>query len=429
MTGALARVPGRTLAALVTAQICLHAAMSGLRLALPLMLLRQGPTPWWSAEAVAGVMLGLFALAPVALALPAGRWVDRRGYHRPVHASVAMVLLAGLLALPSVWLQGGWQLLWLVPAATLAGTGCNVGLIAMQRTAGQLVQRAAQAADDADPAELRRVFSWLGLAPALSNVIGPVLVGLLIDAQGFALAYAVMAVLPLLTLAWSRRIPREQRPVWSPSQAAALAAERHSPLGLLRLPGVASLLALNWFFSSSWDLHAFLVPLLGHERGLSASAIGSVLGLFAFAVSAVRLLIPLVARRWSERQVLTGSSIVVAACFVVYPWAQTAAAMAACALVLGLALGAVQPMIMTTLHHLAPPAQQGEAIALRSTVINLSSTLLPMGFGLIGAALGPSLLFRGMALLLLVGALPLVARLHAVSSQAGSSPGPQPPPR
>jgi MFS family permease len=103
--------------------------------------------------------------------------------------------------------------------------------------------------------------------------------------------------------------------------------------------------------------------------------------------------------------------------------------MAACALVLGLALGAVQPMIMTTLHHLAPPAQQGEAIALRSTVINLSSTLLPMGFGLIGAALGPSLLFRGMALLLLVGALPLVARLHAVSSQAGSFPGSQPPPR
>lgn len=429
MTGALARVPGRTLVALVTAQTCLHAAMAGLRLALPLMLLRQGATPWWSAEAVAGVTLGLFALAPVALALPAGRWVDRRGYHLPVHASVAMVLLAGLLALPSVWLQGAWQLLWLVPAATLAGTGCNVGLIAMQRTAGQLVQRAAQASDHADPAELRRVFSWLGLAPALSNVIGPVLVGLLIDAQGFALAYGVMAVLPLLTLAWSRRIPREQRPVWSPSQAAALAAERHSPLGLLRLPGVTSLLALNWFFSSSWDLHAFLVPLLGHERGLSASAIGSVLGLFAFAVSAVRVLIPLVARRWSERQVLTGSSLVVAACFIVYPWALTAPTMAACALVLGLALGAVQPMIMTTLHHLAPPAQQGEAIALRSTVINLSSTLLPMGFGLIGAALGPSLLFRGMALLLLVGALPLVARLHAVSSQAGSFPGSQPPPR
>lgn len=421
MSDAPARVPGRTLVALIAAQICLHSAMCGLRLALPLMLLRQGAAPWWSAEAVAGVTLGLFALAPVALALPAGRWVDRRGYHRPVHASVGLVLLAGLLALPAVWLAPGWQMLLLAPAATLAGTGCNVGLIAMQRSAGRLVQQAA-AAEHADPAELRRVFSWLGLAPALSNVIGPVLVGLLIDAQGFALAYAVMALLPLLTLAWTRRIPPEQRPQWSPSQAAALAAERHSPLGLLRLPGVASLLALNWFFSCSWDLHAFLVPLLGHSRGLSASAIGSVLGLFAFAVSAVRVLIPLVARRWSERQVLTGSSLVVATCFFVYPWAQTVATMAACALVLGLALGAVQPMIMTTLHHLAPPAQQGEAIALRSTVINLSSTLLPMGFGLIGAALGPSLLFRGMALLLLIGALPLVARLHAVSSQAGAQP-------
>ena len=60
-------------------------------------------------------------------------------------------------------------------------------------------------------------------------------------------------------------------------------------------------------------------------------------------------------------------------------------------------------MILTTLHHLAPPDRQGEAIALRSALINFSSTLLPLGFGVLGASLGTAVLFRGMAALLVLG--------------------------
>ncbi len=56
--------------------------------------------------------------------------------------------------------------------------------------------------------------------------------------------------------------------------------------------------------------------------------------------------------------------------------------------VLGLALGSVQPMIMSTLHHLTPTDRHGEAIALRSMTINLSSTVMPLVFGVAGAALG-----------------------------------------
>ena len=73
------RATAPLLLALVAVQVCLHSAMAGLRLAAPLMMLRQGPTPWWSAEAAAGLLLGLFAAAPVFLVVPAGRWVDRRG--------------------------------------------------------------------------------------------------------------------------------------------------------------------------------------------------------------------------------------------------------------------------------------------------------------------------------------------------------------
>ncbi|HEX3140282.1 MAG TPA: MFS transporter, partial [Rhizobacter sp.] len=60
---------------------------------------------------------------------------------------------------------------------------------------------------------------------------------------------------------------------------------------------------------------------------------------------------------------------------------------------LGLALGAVNPMIMTTLHHLTPSDRHGEAIALRSMTINASSALMPLLFGALGAAIGASTLF------------------------------------
>ena len=53
-------------------------------------------------------------------------------------------------------------------AAALAGAGANVGMITIQRSAGRLAGNAT---------ERKRVFSWLGLAPALANVVGPVTAG------------------------------------------------------------------------------------------------------------------------------------------------------------------------------------------------------------------------------------------------------------
>ena len=58
-------------------------------------------------------------------------------------------------------------------------------------------------------------------------------------------------------------------------------------------------------------MHTFLVPILGHERGFSASAIGLILGVFAIAVAAVRLVIPLLAHRLRESHVLVGAMLIV----------------------------------------------------------------------------------------------------------------------
>jgi MFS family permease len=374
----------RTLLALIIGQICLHSCMAGVRMAAPLQMLRQSHSTW-----AVGILMGLFAAAPVVLALRAGRLADRHGYHRPLQVAVLLTMSGGVFALLStVWPAAGFWALCL--AAVFTGAGANVGLIAIQRTAGRSATNAT---------ELRRVFSWLGLAPALSNVVGPVLAGTLIDAGGFRLAFAVLLSLPLFGLWWARQVPVERPPARPAGQPG------RSAWDLLRTPGLRRLLLVNWLLSASWDVHTFVVPILGHERHFSASAIGLVLGLFAAAVALVRLAIPVLAQRLSESQVLVAAMLCTGAVFSVYPLVHTAWLMCVCAVLLGLALGSVQPMIMTTLHQLTPHERHGEAIALRSMTINFSSAVMPLMFGLAGAALGSASLFWVMGAAVALGSV------------------------
>jgi sugar phosphate permease len=140
-------------------------------------------------------------------------------------------------------------------------------------------------------------------------------------------------------------------------------------------------------------VHAFAVPILGFERGYSASTIGLILGSFTLSISAVRLLIPLWAHRMNEVTVLRAAMLATGVVFALYPLAVSPWWMGGCALLLGLTLGSVQPMIMSTLHQLTPDGRHGEAIAFRSMVMNASSTAMPLLFGAAGTALGAAALF------------------------------------
>ena len=140
-------------------------------------------------------------------------------------------------------------------------------------------------------------------------------------------------------------------------------------------------------------LATFVVPLLGHERGLSASVIGSILGAFAIAAAVIRVLMPIVAERLRERVVVAGAMVATAVLFGVYPLLHSALAMGVCSVLLGFALGSVQPMVMSLLHQITPPARHGEALGLRLMAINASSVLMPMLFGSAGAVIGVGGLF------------------------------------
>ncbi|RQP25758.1 MFS transporter [Albitalea terrae] len=354
--------------------------MAGVRMSAPLQALHQKLGP-----GAVGVLMALFAAGPVLLALPAGRMADRYGYHRPLYLAVGLSVSGGLIAALSS------QYLAMCAAAMLTGAGTNFGLITIQRTAGRMA---------VDSTERMRVFSWLGLAPALANFLGPVTAGAVIDHVGFRAAFGVLMLMPLASLLFSRFVPRE-----TPVQTVQ-AQRAGTSWDLLRSPALRHLLLVNWLHSASWDVHTFLLPILGHERGLSASAIGGILGVFAVSVASVRFVIPFIAHRLTEAQVVAGAMLSVAAIFAVYPFVHSAWLMAGCAGLLGLALGSVQPMVMSMLHHITPEHRHGEAIAFRSMALNMSSTLMPLLFGLAGTAIGAATLFWVMGAAVGAGSVP-----------------------
>lgn len=137
---------------LILAQVCIHGSMTGMRMATPLLALKEG----YSAAA-AGMLLALFALTQVFLSLPAGRYADRHGLKRPLIISVVAACSgAGLSAIFPIYPV-------MCLSALLTGGAAGTALIALQRHVGRM----AHNKDD-----LRKVFSWLAIGPAFSNFLG-----------------------------------------------------------------------------------------------------------------------------------------------------------------------------------------------------------------------------------------------------------------
>ena len=138
----------------------------------------------------------------------------------------------------------------------------------------------------------------------------------------------------------------------------------------------------------AWDLHTFFIPIYGSGLGLSASRIGMILAAFAAATFAVRVLMPWIARRLSEFQVLTSALFLAGAAYGLFPFVSSMGPLMALSFALGLALGSAQPMVMSLLHSIAPAGRMGEAAGVRMSIINASTFAVPLLFGAASTSLG-----------------------------------------
>ena len=216
--------PNWLLIRLIVVQVFIHACMTGMRLAAPLLALREGQ----SALAV-GVLMALFALTQVFLSIPAGKFADRNTLRRPVAISITCATFGTAAA--AFWPT--FPMLCL--SALLSGGAAGGALIALQRHVGRMAT---------NQTELKQVFSWLSIGPSISNFIGPFSAGLMIDHVGFRAAFALMAALPVISWLLVRGAPELKLPEQADDR------KTQGSWDLLAEPKLRRLLLINWILAS-----------------------------------------------------------------------------------------------------------------------------------------------------------------------------------
>lgn len=367
-----------SLSFVVTLTVLLHLAYAGGRVTLPLFALALGASP-----ATVGIMMSLLAALPMVFSVRAGRAVDRIGARRPMITGAVVMVIALLLACAVPRLET------LFVVSALAGSGFYLFHIAVNHAAAVVGEAESRA----------RNFSMLALGFSTSSFLGPLLAGFCIDAIGHRLTFMFFAVSALIVLGacmW--------RKADTPRHAAGPHAGERRVADLLRVPVLRRVLLVSGVLSMAWDLFAFVTPIYGTQIGLSASAIGGILGAFGAAIFVVRLALPLVIHRINEWTLLISAMFSTGALLALFPLVSDPWLLALLAFVLGIGLGGTQPMIMVLLYDKAPAGRGGEAVGVRTLLLNFSQASIPLFFGVLGAAFGMAPAFWAMALALGTGA-------------------------
>jgi predicted MFS family arabinose efflux permease len=366
-----------TLAYVLPFTITLHLAYAGARVTLSLFALDLGASPF-----TVGILLSLLAFLPMTFSIAVGRLIDRIGVRKPMLVGAA-TLVAGILV-AVIWPT----LSALFVTSCLAGSGFIIYHIAVNYLAAVV----------GPPADRAKNFSWLALSFSTSGFLGPMVAGFAIDAIGYRWTMLLLGCFALATLValLAKRIEVPLQP------AEAHGAQRRRLVDLLKSRTMRRVFIVSGLLSMVWDLFSFVVPIHGHNINLSASTIGLILGAFGGAVFVVRLAMPLVIHRIGEWQMLIGAMIATGIALFIFPLVTTVPVLIGLAFFLGAGLGGAQPMIMSLLYNKAPPGRGAEAIAVRTLLINISQTAIPLLFGALGAALGMTPVFWTMAVLLVV---------------------------
>lgn len=357
-----------------------HSGFSGSRMAVSLYALELG-----ASQITIGVLMALYALLPMLLAVYVGKFADRVGPRLPMMIGSCGIAV-GLL-LPPIF--PGLATLYV--SSLLLGSTFHFFFVTVQGIAGGIGGTENRA----------RNYALVSLGFAAAGFFGPLTTGFAIDYIGHLPAFLVLAgftVVPMLLL-WLK-------PDFLPKAAKHdTEGGKRSAFDLWRVPSLRNTFIASGIISSAWDLFQFYLPVYGHAIGLSASAIGAILGVFALATFVIRTVLPALARRRSEAQILTYAIFVAAFAFVLFPMFQNAYALAAVAFLLGIGVGCGQPMSMSLIYSLAPPGRASECAGLRVTVNNFAHLVIPLLFGSIGTAFGYAPVFVSNSAMLVAGGM------------------------
>jgi len=364
----------------VTAALAIlnQVAVKGSRMLVALYAIELGASPL-----AIGALISSYAVFPLLLAVHAGRLTDRRGVRAPMMLgslgmATGLVLPTVIPALPALFLS-----------SAIIGTSALLYHIATHNLVGSLGEGAERTSN----------FATYSLGASASGLIGPLVVGFSIDHAGYIPTYlllAAVACVPSVVLAcYSDFIP---------ARVKSLKEKRvGSVRELLGSPSLRRTFVTSGLIVTGIDLFNFYMPIYGRSIHLTASMIGTILGMQAAAAFVVRLYMPRLAKQHGERSVLTASLLVAGITYFAFPAFENPYVLGLISFVLGLGLGCGQPLSIILTYNDSPAGRAGEALGMRVTVNKFTQIVVPVVFGSLGTAAGVHPVFWTNAVLLLAG--------------------------
>lgn len=349
-----------TMAALLTA------ALSMLTVMVPLYATALG----LGAESI-GVLIALPGVFPVLLAFQAGRWVDLVGPPRMLFTSMTLMSAAplSLILLPGV--------LALVVSRLMVGFVQLFVTLASQSLIADLNNNRSHAYN----------FAAYSTLLALGRMIGPVMVGFIIDHYGFRVSFWAVLVVLILSTSVSYLVMLGARSTGAEAGGAA------DVLGRLPLSTVFNnvgfqmgVLASSGIFLALTMREAFL-PVMLEEMGMSATLIGSLVSLGSLTAVLIRPLLPLVSRllRGTARTLVVAMASVVVGVGLLSV-ASSVPFFGVLAVVAGFGSGLGFPLSIVSVTTHVSPRQRATALSLRISSSHLVEIIAPIVGGLLVAA-------------------------------------------
>ena len=335
--------------------------VSGGRVLLALYALQFGALPF-----AVGILAATFSAFPMLLAWLAGRLTDRFGARWLLvfgAAGSACGMLVPYLVpqLPALYL-----------AAALLGLSFTFYTVSLQNLVGALGKSQEHA----------RNYSNFAMVAAFANFLGPMISGFSIDHIGFGLAcldFVLLSLIAVLMLVYRGSVLPGGKSRSGPASGVRELLTDHN---VRRVLVTSSLVQLGI------DQFQFYLPIYGHDIGISASAIGVVLAMFAAASFIVRAVIPRLVARFHEEFILACAFYTATISFVLIPFCNSAILLSLAALLLGLGIGCGPPITMMLTYSQSPADRSGEALGLRFTANHSARVIGPLAFGLVGSAFG-----------------------------------------
>ena len=343
-----------------------------------------------------GLIAAIYALFPLLVAVPMGRWVGRLGE--------LPLLVAGSLS----FIFLGLALAFINDVVAIAAVTALAGVAHLANVAASQAMVASRS-----PVHLQdQNFGYFSFSTSLGHTFGPIVGGFIAGSAGvlpksstsafvFAAILAAISLLPFLIFKGLKQVRSAEERAFAGSIKAR---------NVMRRPGIKPAIWTSLAVAATNDVLVVILPLVGTEYGINPVVIGVILSIRSGAAMISRFFLGKSTARFGSSQVMNYSILISSLLLFAAVYARTPITLGAAMAAIGFLLGMGQPLTMSIVSKKTPIEERAMAISIRLFGNRFGQFLVPLGAGALAAPFGSGAVFAGLATLIAsAGAVSVIA--------------------